>query len=672
MTTTPLRSIPWLILALTIAPTVAHGYVIKAPWRGDSLPAGAYISTSGHGAGYPCPADPSQDCAMDMSVVRWDDTADQWSLLKNTTSLPVDGVTPNADYVGWGMPLYSPVDGEVVACWRSIPDELTNDDEPPACAALPEGACLGGGNHLLIRTFDNHFVLLAHLQYNSIPTHLCTKPEAVLSPSNTTNRPCSKSGHTGIRTETRQDISGAPPMVLQGEYIGDFGSSGNSDAPHLHIETNSWSEDDAGNDCLENEPWEFTESWYQERTPYQPGQPGVPLDEFAWERLDGEMPNWDGTTYVITADPVGPVMDIETVSTDATRPAVVQTLNGAVAAFRAASGTASLASYTYNSFDQTNFGDTATDVAMTELDLARVNVSNRHVVLAGRDAATKLRLVPYFVYTDHTLVAGTPRVEATPGVGVVSATRSPHNDGVVVALKNATDDISLIPYTYALSGTDTLSLTRMTGAATSDDIVDVDVATVDTNGFKGVVTVERRANNTVYLRTWSISTGGVATLADTEQSKHGAASYTADEIDVTVAGTTPQYVVLSAVTSTDVMRIQSWSVSSTGALTLAAQYDIGTGGWSGPTISSTAAGAQDVLFGIHAPAGTGSLLSFSVADSDGDLRRVGTVDYPLTNVGMAVSGNVGDERVAVLHQAVGGSTTPLALITHITNYSATH
>jgi hypothetical protein len=124
------------------ASLTSHAYVINTPWRGDSLPQGSYMRTSGH-LGYDCAN--GGTCALDINGIRWDSAAQDYSDSRTT----VASSTNTTDDIDWGMPLYSPVDGDIVACWRSIPDDGENGEEPAAADRYHAGAVPAPAPHQL-------------------------------------------------------------------------------------------------------------------------------------------------------------------------------------------------------------------------------------------------------------------------------------------------------------------------------------------------------------------------------------------------------------------------------------------------------------------------------------------------------------------------------------------
>lgn len=656
------------ILGLCAAPLTAHAYVIKAPWRGDSLPAGQYLSTSfAHGSAYPCKDDPTKSCAMDFRGWRFNGTA--WTD-SETSSAP----TSLDQYIGWDMPIYSPVDGEIVACWRNMPDDVLGGDEPPACGDQfgygppPEG-CMGGGNHVLIKTDDGHMVFLAHMKQWSVPAALCDHPDNAPLPGQTVpgvDSHCAMSGYDGWREST---LLTTPIPVRKGELVGRVGNSGNSDVPHLHIDVREYEVDVNGDYCVAEVPWEFTETWRQEKI----ATAGASAD--AWERLEGELPAYDGDSYLVYADPQAPRIDDLDLE-DGSLPALAMTPAGGVVAFRNATGNLEAVGFKFDVNSDFDIGLGDEDVAASDIDIARINNTDAHVVAVARTSTDKLRLVPYFMQSDADLVVGNATTTTTTAT-LVGVTRAPTHSGVVVALKNSTNDLTVRDYATSIAG-ETISLTAGGSDSTSDDITHLDIDTIvmgrgasqTTGAWKGVVTGERRTGGALYLRTFSVSsTGATVTEVDSANVVDLAtnSSFNANDVDVAVTGNLGgrEYVVVSSIlAANNNLRVQTWEVSNTGVLDLIEQID------GGPVthLSSARAGYQDVMVGARLTGGDLTMLSFNVS-SDGSLRRVGTNDAGGI-MSLALDGRVTQDDVVVACPL--SANGEVRLIHYPTNYSFLH
>ncbi|WP_437926523.1 hypothetical protein WMF37_47215 [Sorangium sp. So ce291] len=664
-----LRIAPALLLALAAAaPSPAHAYPVKPPWRGDSLPQFTYLRTNGHGTGSSW-CTPGFSCNMDIFAIRWDDAAGQYSRSRTTlTSSP-----SRNDDAGWGMPFYSPVDGEIIACLRSLPDDVAAGSEPAACPGTNNAnTCVAGGNHVVIRIaqpgplLNEHIITLAHLREDSIPEELCPIDDDIVF--NTDPKNCTLAGWTGaLRQSARLDLRGISPIpVRQGEFIGRMGLSGNTGSVHLHMGASEITTDSSGNTCEKEVEIEFDEAWSQ------PLVPGVEPTPLAWDRLDGDGPQIDGTEYLLFPDPLGPRTD-EVAIEVGSLPALALTPAGGVAAYRNASGNLAAVGFEPDANSQLVFGMPAEEDAVSGVALSRINDTSPHAVAAVINSDDKLQLIPYYVDGAADVIRGIGRTESTAGVGQVEATRSPTHDGIVVAIKNSSNAISVINYGVTTTDIEELTVSRRGSDASSLAIADVDIATVvkgrgasqSSGAWKGVVTVERRSSdNTMWVRSWSIdSAGTTVTLIDTEQVTDATTSQalTVTDVDVTVtgAGSGREFAVVSGATAAG-LRVQTWEISNTGQLARIDQWNAGvvTG------ISSARVGAQDAVVGVRSSSGT-SLISFHV-NSLGELGRGGTRD--LANVAsLALDGRSTEEDFVFM--APDGSSE-VSLFHYLTNYSS--
>lgn len=278
---------------------VDASYPLRPAWHRDSLPPDTYLMTSGHG-GYDCPG---TQCGLDFIGVRFDRASKRWTRLASGAGPFESGgpnATPKRETAGYEMPFYAPVDGEVIACWRSIPEEEDNNDEPEACKGLPGGHCVGGGNHLWIRTWDDKVVFLGHLRRDSIPEALCPIPNDTPLPGiSGSGRTCSTGAPwTRLRDDIKLDNFVAEyPIVEVGDFIGRMGSSGNSGDPHLHIGVyDYWEHPSSGEVCYTDRPYEFTEARSQIR------RDGADVDPGRWRRLECDALVIGGDVHVILPD----------------------------------------------------------------------------------------------------------------------------------------------------------------------------------------------------------------------------------------------------------------------------------------------------------------------------------------------------------------------------------
>ncbi|HIG42261.1 MAG: M23 family metallopeptidase [bacterium] len=160
-------------LALVYWPSDSRdGVELKSPFKGNwyVLHGGnSALINHHHFAG-------SQKYAMDI-------------LLPADGALPLQQVTDLQQYETHGQALYSPVDGKVVAVENVLEDQQIGKTDVKNLA----------GNHIVIETQSGQFLLLAHLQQNSVQVAV----------------------GDGVKT---------------GQQIANFGNSGNTSQPHLHIQ----------------------------------------------------------------------------------------------------------------------------------------------------------------------------------------------------------------------------------------------------------------------------------------------------------------------------------------------------------------------------------------------------------------------------------------------------
>lgn len=110
-------------------------------------------------------------------------------LVPEDGQLPLKQITDLQEYKTFGEPLYSPVDGVIVATENSLPDQQIGATDRENLA----------GNYIIIKTEADIFVLLAHLQNNSV-------------------------------------LVAEGDSVKVGQEIAKIGNSGNTSQPHLHIQ----------------------------------------------------------------------------------------------------------------------------------------------------------------------------------------------------------------------------------------------------------------------------------------------------------------------------------------------------------------------------------------------------------------------------------------------------
>jgi hypothetical protein len=155
---------------------------------------------NGSGANHGQSHDGCQLFGLDLGVSGWDKSSKSWSHL-----LPGGVQSRNEDHRIWRKPVYAMADGVVRGRrWDFPGNAAPSDTLTDEINALMESVGDGNGNFVTIRT-DTELHLYAHLIEGSIPQRIRTVGAA----------------------------------VKKGDLLGLAGNSGNSSAPHLHIDVRS-------------------------------------------------------------------------------------------------------------------------------------------------------------------------------------------------------------------------------------------------------------------------------------------------------------------------------------------------------------------------------------------------------------------------------------------------
>ncbi|MDB9786642.1 M23 family metallopeptidase, partial [Bacteriovoracaceae bacterium] len=159
--------------------------------------------------------------------------------------------------LSWGIPIYSPIDGKIRACWRHAEenpkmgvkhvDLKTEDNE--------DWRIPSAGNSLFIETAGGHIIKLTHLQKNSIPSTLCPKNGNEFNTEAGRARTASGDYRVGMYIEPADR-----PSIKKGQFVGYTGNTGNSGGPHLHLDRATA---DSPTSTGVREPLEFKRIWAQ-------------------------------------------------------------------------------------------------------------------------------------------------------------------------------------------------------------------------------------------------------------------------------------------------------------------------------------------------------------------------------------------------------------------------
>ncbi|MCA9708569.1 MAG: hypothetical protein KDK70_22155 [Myxococcales bacterium] len=376
------RALLGLALLTSAWAAPAHAYPTGFPSRGDALPSGVLFRTSGHGASY------GSSWAIDFKAYDFDGT--QWREFSDGV-----GATNESSYA-WGTNVYAPEDGEIVACWRTTPDKPDPNtdydiDGDGITGEVPDDVSpIRSGNHLQIRTADgDYLILLAHLQYDSIPPSLCPLGATGDWPADTSEDCSLPSPWEGFPAST---ILPTPVPIRAGDFLGRIGHSGSSGAPHLHMHVKPFDLDAQGDMCVSNSvEIEFYEAWAQPCSTYQN------VSWSAWDPLDVENPLQPGSTSTqcFLPDAIGAQQDHEDLGVPATNLHMTTDPAGDVMAYQSG-GALRLRSYDLAGSGSIVDQDTLDEGTVLDLALARPS-NARDVVVSVRGSNGKLKHIPYAV-----------------------------------------------------------------------------------------------------------------------------------------------------------------------------------------------------------------------------------------------------------------------------------
>ncbi|MFC4158437.1 hypothetical protein [Chitinimonas lacunae] len=244
------------------------------PARGTDLGAGHYWVVDEFSEG---------PYILDLKIRRWDATTQAWTSRKDgITAAEYQAAPSNDKHLTFGMPLYAPIEGEVISCWRNNPDNPKPGEKLDAVNGsgvnVPK-TIFTSGNHMIIKTPGGRAFLVAHMQQGTVPAALCPK-HSVYATDVTVRLPsvCPDTGKpsTGFPQDSYIP-EGQRPKVKKGQFIGRAGNSGNSTGPHIHIHAVPLS----GNNTCPAVAMPFYNAWRQDLASNAPANPG------AWEKLNG-------------------------------------------------------------------------------------------------------------------------------------------------------------------------------------------------------------------------------------------------------------------------------------------------------------------------------------------------------------------------------------------------
>ena len=587
----------FLLATTAVVPSASDARPLTFPSRADALPDDYYINSRGHAAGTPN--------AVDYGRLRWDDDADSWSHWHEGAVEPYT----HADNTTFGTPLYAPEDGYVLGCFRNTPDSAgPNVDQcDPSC---PDDLFAAGNFLIIVSDDDDRGILLAHLEDDTIPHHLCPNP---LTDTNSPNASCALPwpDYGSIPDNTRLELvnPGQPyPRVLQGEYVGNIGHTGNSSFPHGHVEVFDFEWDVNGDFCREpGMPIEWNEGFIQDRTP------SVPVDEDAWAPMHDEV-LVNGNSIVMIPDPVGIQRDQHSYWHDASDPDLTSHAWGGVAAYRDGGGSLDL-----RSFDVLPSGDIVTQSIRQEGAVLDVSIAEpswtRSVIASIRGANGLLKLIPYEVTFSGTINRKFGKEVSAGAIGMVDSVESPAHAGVVVAVEDGGGNLKVLDYHVNSS----LDITRDYSSSGTGGPISALAITSVTKGFDGVVTAELvHGTGALRVRSFETPTSGGVVNADTNLALLAGTEVDIDTVPVFFG--LDEYVVTTLRRDDGTLRLDVWDIGENGEITW---LDAADGGPVGSTIQGATIGSGDFLTSVEGPGGLLTLIGWAV-HNDGRIRRNAT------------------------------------------------
>ena len=475
---------------------------------------------------------------LDLKIRRWDADLDRWTSRKDgITQAKYDADPTNDKHLTYGVPLYAPVSGEIISCWRNAPDNPQPDVKLPEVTG-ENGArrISAAGNHVSIRTAEGNVVFIAHLQPDTLPPGLCPNAMALMNDAN---------DRTGSFPTEAVIPAGSRPQVQQNDFIGLAGNSGNSEGPHFHISFAPLNGFTKGNDMA----MPFYGAWAQNHDSL------VNVNPAAWSKLaPGAITSAAGNSLILPS----PFLRRD----DATGGAVSEVAAptwvanvGAVTAVRDGAGDLKLNTWGVNSSgvitpDSEEVAGAATQVAVEHPGLTR------DVVTAMRDSNGDLKLIAWDILQSGGIVRKGD--ELAGAVTKVAMTRVPTGGiGVITAVRLGTGELKLIAWEVT---TDKQFIRR--GEATAGAVTEVAVTRV-VEGFTGVVTATRGANGNLKLISWDVT----PSLQIIKKAEAEAGAVTA-VTTATVRVANFKEMVVTAVRLTDGnLKLIAWEVDANGQLT---------------------------------------------------------------------------------------------------------